>query len=342
MTRLAEVPAVPVFDHLAAMTDERGLFEHARYGIPRPEHGYCVDDAARALVVMSRQPMLTPLLRDLEQRYLDFVLAALIPDGRCRNRMGSDGEWADLPSTGDWWGRAVWGLGVAASASASPVVRRRALLGFRTAAQQRSPHNRAMAYAALGAAKVLKEHPHERAARLLLEDCATVVSTPGTSLEWPWPEPRLRYANASVAEALVVAGSLLRRPELLRRGLLLLDFLLVRQTRDGHLSVTPVAGRGREWTAPEFDQQPIEVAALAEACVSAYRVTADPHWTIGLSLAWAWFAGDNDTGVCMLDPTTGAGYDGLEAGGRNLNQGAESTLAMLATAQLVQRMRATR
>jgi hypothetical protein len=35
----------------------------------------------------------------------------------------------------------------------------------------------------------------------------------------------------------------------------------------------------------------------------------------------------------MLDAATGAGYDGLEAGGHNLNQGAESTLAMLSTAQ---------
>ena len=342
MTRLAEVPAVPVFDHLAAMTDERGLYEHALHELPRPEHGYCVDDAARGLVVVSRQSLPTPLLRDLERVYLDFVLAALTSDGRCRNRMGADGQWADLPSTGDWWGRAMWGLGVAASTSASPAVRARALSGFRTAAQQRSPHNRAMAFAAIGAAKVLTSHQHERAARVLLADSAAVVGTPGTSEHWPWPEPRLRYANASVAEALVVAGSLLHRPELLRRGLLLLDFLLARQTRDGHLSVTPVAGRGQEWTAPEFDQQPIEVAAIAEACATAYRITSDPHWAVGLSLAWGWFAGDNDTGVCMLDPATGAGYDGLEAGGRNLNQGAESTLAMLATAQLVQRMRATR
>lgn len=342
MTRLAEVPAVPVFEHLAAMTDHRGLFEHALHDVPRPEHGYCVDDAARALIVVTRQPLKTPQLRDLERLYLDFVLAALMPDGRCRNRMGTDGEWADLPSTGDWWGRAVWGLGVAAAISASPVVRSRALVGFRIAAQQRSPHNRAMAFAALGAARLLTSHPHERGARVLLEDCAAALGTPGASADWPWPEPRLRYANASVAEALIVAGHVLHRPAILRHGLLLLDFLLVRQTRDGHLSVTPAAGRGNAWPPPEFDQQPIEVAALAEACASAYGVAANPHWSIGLSLAWAWFAGDNDARVCMLNPVTGAGYDGLEATGRNSNQGAESTLAMLATAQLVQRMRATR
>ncbi|WP_375497632.1 glycosyltransferase [uncultured Jatrophihabitans sp.] len=343
MTGLRFAPATaPVFDHLLAMTDDRGLFEHARYDAPRPEHGYCVDDAARALVVLSRQRTKDPKLRDLEQRYLDFVLAAVTSDGRCRNRMDEDGQWTDLPSTGDWWGRAVWGLGVAASTSASPLIRVKALQGFRVAAQQRSPHNRAMAFAAIGAGHLLQDEPGERSAIDLLQDCAEVVGAPGEGRDWPWPEPRLRYANASVPEALIIAGSVLHRPALLHRGLLLLNFLLDRQTRDGHLSVTPVAGRGHEWPVPEFDQQPIEVAALAEACATAYRITGDPHWGIGLSLAWAWFLGDNDSTVCMFDPATGAGFDGLEAGGRNQNQGAESTLAVLATAQLADRMRATR
>jgi hypothetical protein len=40
----------------------------------------------------------------------------------------------------------------------------------------------------------------------------------------------------------------------------------------------------------------------------------------------------------MFDPQTGGGYDGLERRGRNLNQGAESTLAMLATAQQARRI----
>ena len=29
----------PVFDHLALLTDDRGLFEHARHAVPRREHG---------------------------------------------------------------------------------------------------------------------------------------------------------------------------------------------------------------------------------------------------------------------------------------------------------------
>ncbi len=103
---------------------------------------------------------------------------------------------------------------------------------------------------------------------------------------------------------------------------------------DGHVSVTSTAGRGPgpTWTPP-LDQQPIEVAALAGAWATAYRLTTDPRWLVGVSLAWRWFLGDNDSSTPMFDPISGGGYDGLEPTGRNLNQGAESTLALLSTAQ---------
>ena len=47
----------------------------------------------------------------------------------------------------------------------------------------------------------------------------------------------------------------------------------------------------------------------------------------------AWFLGDNDTQIPMFDPGTGGGYDGLERDGRNDNQGAESTIALISTLQ---------
>ncbi|HJY69531.1 MAG TPA: glycosyltransferase, partial [Streptosporangiaceae bacterium] len=154
----------------------------------------------------------------------------------------------------------------------------------------------------------------------------------------PWPEDRLSYGNASIAEALIVAGDALLDAPALSRGLSLLEFLLRAETRDGHLSVTPVGGRGRGDVGPGYDQQPIEVSALADACGSAFRITHQSSWLTGVGLAWDWFLGDNDSATPMFDPRTGGGYDGLERRGRNLNQGAESTLAMLATAQQARRI----
>jgi hypothetical protein len=89
---------------------------------------------------------------------------------------------------------------------------------------------------------------------------------------------------------------------------------------------------------PAFDQQPIEAAAIADACATAFDVSGDHRWTNGVELAHAWFLGDNDTGVPLYDPTTGGCSDGLEANGCNANQGAESALALVSTVQQAQRM----
>lgn len=332
MSRASERPT-PVFDHLARLTDSRGIFEHALLSAPRIDHGYCVDDVARGLVVVCREPMPDQRLRELAHVYLDFVLSALEPTGMCHNRMAVDGEWRDDASVGDWWGRAVWALGVAAVHAHTAGMRARALVGFRVAAGQRSPHVRAMVFAALGAAEVLSARAEEPAARSLASDAVRTIGPPGGDPTWPWPEPRLTYGNAALAEALIVSGAALGDGRVSGRGLELLEFLIGVETCDGHLSVTPVGGRGRDESGPRFDQQPIEVAAIADACASAYRLTQDVDFVAGIRLAWQWFLGNNDSSTPMFDSETGAGYDGLEAGGRNLNQGAESTLAMLSTAQ---------
>jgi len=329
----------PVFDHLERLTDDRGLFEHTLHAVPRREHGYCVDDVARGLVVVCHEPKPGPPVRRLARCYLAFVLDALDRTGACHNRMAADGQWRDEAAVGDWWGRALWGLGVAATNAQTPGMRARALAGFRIAAQARSPHIRSMAFAALGAAELLSKRPGEIAARRLLMDTLAVIGgAEDDDSRWPWPEDRLSYGNASIAEALIVAGDALPDIPALSRGLSLLEFLLRTETRDGHLSVTPVGGRGRDDVGPGYDQQPIEVSALADACGSAFRVTNQPSWLAGVSLAWDWFLGDNDSATPMFDPHTGGGYDGLEPHGRNLNQGAESTLAMLATAQQARRI----
>lgn len=333
---------VPVFDHLIRLSDERGVFEHALLSVPRREHGYCVDDVARALVVVCREAQPTPTVQRLQRRYLRFVLDAIEQDGTCHNRMDADGEWRDEAGIGDWWGRAVWALGVVAAHARTAELRAQGLAGFRVAVRQRSPDSRAMSYAALGAAEVLGAHRWDRDAQDVLSDALACIGPNGGSRAWPWPEARLRYANGTVAEAVIVAGAALGDRATLERGLQLLAFLLRTETRQGHLSVTPVGGRGRDEIGPRYDQQPIEVAALADACASAYRVTDDPQWLPGVRLAWNWFLGRNDAEIAMFDAETGGGYDGLEDAGRNLNQGAESTLAMLSTAQHARRLNGQR
>lgn len=330
----------PPFRHLIRLTDRVGLFEHAEGVVPRVEHGYCVDDVARGLLVVCREPSPRDELITLARRYLYFLTQAQAPDGKCRNRLGYDRRWGDEPGTQDCWGRALWGLGTAVSRGPTVGIRGEARALFDSAARMRSQWPHAMAFAALGAAEVLDILPGHPGALGLLEDAIDVIGEPSANAAWSWPEPRLSYANASVAEAVIVAGAKLGREPVLRGGLRMLEWLLAGETRDGHLSVVPVGGWGPGEDRPGFDQQPIEVAALADACMRAAAVTGDSSWLAGVEMSVAWFLGDNDAKVPLLDERTGGGCDGLSRTSRNRNQGAESTLAMIAVLQHGRRLSA--
>jgi hypothetical protein len=330
--RLIDAPP-PDWSHIARLSDDVGLLEHARNAIARREHGYCVDDVSRGLLVASREPQPSGQVIRLAERYLAFLTHAQGHDGGFHNRFSYDRRWLDEPSTGDWWGRALWGLGTAAARSTVPWIRREAVEAFRLGVHRRSPWPRAMAFAGLGAAEVLRADPKDTAAAQLLADAATVIGLPGDDPEWVWPEPELTYANPALAEVVILAGDLLGDEPLLTDGLRMLDWLCREQEHQGHLSTVPVGGWRPGVPKHRHDQQPIETAATADACATAAAVTGEERWDAPLFQAIAWFLGDNDTGTVMYDPRTGGGYDGLKADGPNLNQGAESTLAFLSTMQ---------
>jgi hypothetical protein len=332
----------PTFAHLMVLSDDHGIIEHASGAVPRDDCGYCLDDVARALIVLCRSRTLTPEIRRLAASYFLFVTDAQAYNGACRNRRGPDGRWQDEPGLGDWWGRALWALGTVAARGPDPAMRATAVARFGRSARQRSPYLRAMAFASLGAAEMLTAIPDSASARTLLRGFGNMVGRINVTATWPWPEPRLTYANAAVAEAMIAAGAGLNDEDLLADGLHLLGWLLDLQTSNGHLSVVPVGGRGPQERPNRYDQQPIEVAAIADACVRGFEQTGEQRWADGLDLAIAWFLGRNDQSIEMWDPRTGGGFDALTPGGRNTNQGAESTLAMLATLQHRSRLSAVR
>jgi uncharacterized protein YyaL (SSP411 family) len=327
----------PSYSHLVALMDEHGIFEHALFDVPRRGDGYCVDDVARALIVLVREPDQTPELAALAETCLAFLEDAVDVDGRVHNRMAAGGGWTDEPALGDWWGRALWALGVTAARAPTEAARSRALNAFHRAASARSPHGRAMAFATHGATDVQAAHTDDLAANVLLHDGVSTIAIPRDG-QWAWPEPRLRYANAVLPEALLAAGMAMDSPRVVSQGLGMLRFLVGLETTGGRLSVAGTDGRGPGQAVAQFDQQPIEVAAIADACARAFDITDDPSWRDVVTATWAWFTGDNDASTAMFDPGSGAGFDGLERDGRNENRGAESTLAALSTYQQARRL----
>ena len=324
---------LPSFGHVLTMSDRIGMFEHAEHAEPPRDHGYCTDVLARLLIVAVREPGRSHALSELADMAFRFVAASQDATGRVRNRRSADGRWHGRHGVEDCWGRSVWAFGSAAHRAPDAGMRSSALSYFNHGVAERSPHRRAMAFAALGAAEVAEYDADHRRSRDLLADAVTVIGPLSPTSDWPWPEPRLSYANAAIPEALIATGHILDRPDVLDDGLTLLRWLLARETVDGHLSPTPVGGVGPGDPPGRFDQQPIEVAAMADACARAHAVTGDDDWVRGVELAVDWFAGANDVGAVMWDTETHGGYDGLTATGPNVNQGAESTLALISTIQ---------
>lgn len=324
----------PSMRHLVTMSDDMGIFEHAEGVVPRVDLGYCTDDNARLLIVTARDKGQTFSSRTLAHIGMDFLLQALRDDGRVHNRMSTHRHWTDMPSNDDCWGRAIWATGTAVSHITDTNLNDQGLTSFGVMAQQRGSSIRASSFAALGAAEVLAVHPdHDGAYRLMEDVIRWHENTAFDDAHWPWPEPRLTYANAVIPDALIAAAVATQNPKMLTRGLAMLAWLAQMETFNGRLSVTPTGGRERGDERPGFDQQPIEAAALADAFARAYRVTNNVHWRQRLKLAITWFLGHNDSGMLMIDPDSEGGYDGLEKYGVNLNQGAESTLAMISTMQ---------
>jgi hypothetical protein len=338
--QLSSIPAVP-FRHLQRLTDTVGVVERADGVVPRQGDGYRVDDVALALVMVCREPSPSAELITLGRRYLYFLARAQAAVGKFRGSLGVDRRWRGKPEAQDAWGRSLWALGTAAARGPTAGIREEARALFDASAAVGSPYLHSMAFASLGAAEMLQRWPGHPGALTLLEMASTVIGEPAPDAEWPWPAPRLSYANAAIAEALIVTGDQLGRDHVLRNGLRMLSWLLAGETRHGHLSVVPAGGWERGENRPAFDQLPIEVAALADACTRAAVVTGDAAWMAGVEMSVTWLLGDNDAQIPMLDERTGGCSDALSRTTRSRNQGAESTLAMISVLQRGHRLDAS-
>lgn len=344
---------VPELDlrHLKTLTDDVGLTQHAFYAAPDRRHGYCTDDNARSLVVALRYLELRdgPEVWRLIWTYLAFLLHAYNEDrGRFRNFMSYARDWLEEVGSDDCHARAIMALGTGASVlrdDSSRGLCARLFCDALPAAEGFEP-SRAMAYTIVGIDAYLKHAPDDSAAWSTLRLLAGRLMRKfdeHSSPDWPWLEEALTWGNARVAQGLLLAADRLNWARMRQTGLRTLRWLLDIQTAEaGYLTI--IGNKGwypRGGTRAEFDQQPIEAMCLAEACNAAYAATRDEAWLVEIRRCLEWFLGRNSLGIALYDSSTGGGRDGLTAGGVNVNQGAESTLAWLTTLLLVHKLRAS-
>ncbi len=331
----------PSLDHLAALTDDVGVFQHATFDVPNRACGYCTDDVGRALVVACEEAGAEPAAR-LVRTYLAYLQDAQLPDGWFHGFMGYDRRWQDHAATPDAVGRAIWGLGYAEAHAPRPSwqalasrLRARAL-----PAVARLEHVRSRAYAILGLVRSLAAAPDDAfAVREALAKSAELIFQAYAAHrgpDWAWCEDVMTYDNARLPEALLRAGQALGHQPYVDAGIAMLEFYAGVAIEGGVF--VPVGNAGwfpRGGEKSRSGQQPLEAAALVDAALVAHRLTGDAVWPVVAELAHAWFLGGNTHGAVLA--RGGGCCDGLDDGGPNPNMGAESTLAYLASARAMAR-----
>lgn len=339
--------AFPPLDHLVALTDDVGLFQHATLDVPNRSCGYCTDDVGRALIVAcdaAVRPETAEIGTRLLTTYLSYVHDAQLPDGWFHGFMGYDRRWQDDAASPDAVGRAIWGLGY--TERTAPRETWRALAArIRSAALPtigRMEHLRSRAYAVLGLVHALAAEPADAAAvRSALDESAGIIRDAYETYrgpDWQWCEDLMTYDNARLPEALLRAGIALGDERYVRAGLAMLEFYVAVVVEDGVF--VPVGNAGwypRGGEKSRTGQQPLEAAALVDAACAALAATGDQRWRRIAEIGFAWFHGGN-THQVRLPCEAGGCADGIDEIATNSNMGAESTLAYLMSAIAMARL----
>ncbi len=349
--RTLQVPAPlppPVRGHLDVMGTPFGIVQHAKGTRPDPTHGSCTDDVARALrvdLMHARELGWSAVERSVERNVHLLDEAFQASTGRFRNFRLLDGSWPALPDSEDADARALQALAETMADAPRGHVRGVAADLFERALPTASlvSHIRPQGTLLLACSAALRagaDGPapviYRRAADALWRSFAERPASSG----WPWPEPLVTYENELPAMALIEAGRDLGRPEMVRTGLSVLEWLIDAQTASGYLSVVGNDGWWPMGGVPaRFDQQAISATSMLLAAESAYEETRKSHYREVMELAYGWFTGHNVAAAPVAVVETGACRDGIGPAGVNENQGAESTLMWL---MAVEHMRASR
>ncbi|WP_136162634.1 glycosyltransferase family 4 protein [Sphingomonas flavalba] len=343
LVKLRHAPAPdlprPALDGMLRLTDDCGIAQHGVFALPDRNHGYCLDDNARALMAvadLSVLPAPDERLPRLARTYAAFIHHAWNEAaGTYRNFMGYDRRWLEAEGSEDSIGRGFWAVATAAGARLPADVTQWARWQTRRALPRaaRLGAPRARAFALLGLSALIAggggDEAVVAAARAHADALAALL--PAGGAEWRWFEDGLSYDNARLAEALIRAGLALSAPGYGDAGLAALDWLCRVQTgRDGVFRPAGSDGFGRRREMPlPFDQQPLEAAATVDACVAGFSASGAWQWVVEARRAYDWFLGANDHDLAVAIPSEGDCHDGLTPDGLNLNRGAESVLAFV-------------
>ncbi len=335
-------------DYWHRLTDDTGIFQHAKFGVPDRTHGYTTDDNARALIAAvmwyRREP--TPKSLSLIYTYLAFIYDAQNEDGSFKNFMNYDRHFVEASGSEDSFGRALWAVGSLLAERSVPASLRHtgwAMLARALPYARGLESPRAKAYTLIGVCAVAQsaDWPSEDrlAGEVTRRQVEGVIDHLANALdaqyhtyrrsEWHWFEDSVTYGNGILPWSLFKAGQVLGRIQWTETARESLDFLAgLTLSSDGYFK--PIGCQGwlpRGGTAALHDEQPIEASEMLMAFQAAYQSLGRESDRDGMARCYQWYLGRNSQERSLIDPETFGCYDGIEAGGLNRNQGAESTVS---------------
>jgi glycosyltransferase involved in cell wall biosynthesis len=323
--------------HIRRMTDWTGIIQHAKYGIPNLKEGYCLDDNARALlmVLMAYRQKKDLLALELLPIYLSYIHYMQNKDGTFRNFLSFKREYLDEVGSEDSFGRAVWALGYLLGNSPNDAYYQSGRMIFFEASQnfEKLQSIRGVANTIIGICYYLMTNKSDESMTEVLRKLTYRIidqyeseSTP----DWKWFEPILCYDNGILPLSLFYAYEFIHEERVLNTALETMNFLISINLKDGYLSLIG----NQKWyrkggERAYFAQQPVDTMAVVLMFYQAFIATKDKQYLNQMYTSFMWFLGENDLRMNLYDFETNGCCDGIEEYGINRNQGAESTLAYL-------------
>lgn len=321
-------------DYVKRLTDDTGIVQHARFGIPNLKEGYCMDDNARALMMalMAYEQFESKEALELLPIYLSFIQYMQCEGGDFRNFLSFKREYLDELGTDDSFGRTLWALGYMICNSPNNSYKEFARELFFNSLNHldKLQHLRGYANSMMGISHYLNSyHDDDLKLKLVaLADKLIAAYQKHKSTDWHWFEEKLTYDNAILPMALLKAYEATGNYIYKEIGLESLTFLDNETLDKGYYN--PIGNDGWFYKGEDkaiFDQQAIETMAAVMMYFQAYTVTDDVTFIKKMFQAYLWFLGENTLRIPVYDHETHGCCDGLTEVGLNRNQGAESTLA---------------
>jgi len=324
--------------HIERLTDDTGIIQHAKFGIPNLKEGYCLDDNARALlmVLMAYRQKKNVLALKLSPIYLSYIQYMQNKDGTFRNFLSFSRNFLDTVGSEDCFGRAVWALGYLLGNAPNDAYYQSGKSIFFNASPnfEKLQSIRGIANTMVGISYYLKSNMDDESMKGRIRSLAYNLVRhyeEQSSPDWKWFEPSLAYDNGMLPLALLHSAEILNDDKILLVAMETMDFLTKITIRDGYLSSIGNENWHKKGGGEPsmFAQQPVDALAMVLMFYQAFHLTKDKEYLNKLFTSFMWFLGENDLRINLFDFETMGCCDGLESYGVNRNQGAESSLAYL-------------